>query len=66
MPMKVRELIALIESDGWRPVRTQASHRQYRHPAKLGIVTVAGRPSVDVPPGTFNNVLRQAGLKRRV
>jgi predicted RNA binding protein YcfA (HicA-like mRNA interferase family) len=66
MPMKVRELIALIENDGWRLVRSRGSHRQYRHPEKLGTVTVAGRPSVDVPPGTLNNVLKQAGLKRRV
>jgi len=66
MPMKVRELIALIDSDGWRLVRSRGRHRQYRHPEKLVTVTVAGRPSVDVPPGTLNNVLKQAGLKRRV
>jgi predicted RNA binding protein YcfA (HicA-like mRNA interferase family) len=66
MPMKERELIALIENDGWRLVRSRGSHRQYRHPEKLGTVTVAGRRSVDVPSGTLNNLLRQAGLKRRV
>ena len=40
------------------------SHRQYRHPTKPGIVTVAGHPGVDVPPGTLNSALKQAGLKK--
>ena len=62
-PMKVRELITLIESDGWRQVRQKGSHRQFHHPGKTGTVTVAGKPNVDVPPGTLNSVLKQAGLK---
>ncbi|MCK4659352.1 MAG: type II toxin-antitoxin system HicA family toxin [Phycisphaerae bacterium] len=61
--MKVREVIKLIEADGWINVRTTGSHRQFRHPAKTGIVTVAGKPGVDVPPGTLNSILKQAGLK---
>ncbi len=62
--MKVRDVISLIESDGWVQVRTKGSHRQFRHPTKPGIVTVAGKPGVDVPPGTLNSVLKQAGLKK--
>ena len=62
--MKVRDVISLIESDGWIQVRTKGSHRQFRHPTKPGIVTVAGKPRVDIPPGTLNSVLKQAGLKR--
>ena len=61
--MKVSEVIRLIESDGWNLVRTRGSHRQYKHLQKSGKVTVAGKPSVDVPPGTPNNILKQAGLK---
>ena len=61
--MKVRDIIRLIEADGWRLERTRGSHRQFKHPDKTGIVTVAGHPSVDMPPGTLNNVLKQAGLK---
>lgn len=61
--MKVRDVIRRIEADGWFRVRTQGSHRQYHHPTKPGTVTVAGKPSVDVPPGTLNSILRQAGLK---
>jgi len=61
--MKVRELIQLLESDGWAQVRTRGSHRQFKHPDKAGTVTVAGKLSVDVPPGTLSNALRQADLK---
>ena len=61
--MKVKELIALIEADGWLQVRQKGSHRQFHHPTKAGTVTVSGKPSVDVPPGTLNSMLKQAGLK---
>ncbi|WP_133512834.1 type II toxin-antitoxin system HicA family toxin [Candidatus Thiosymbion oneisti] len=61
--MKVKELIALIEADGWLQVRHKGSHRQFHHPMKSGTVTVSGKLSIDVPPGTLNNVLKQAGLK---
>lgn len=61
--MKVHEVIARIEADGWQLARTRGSHRQYKHPTKPGTVTVAGRPSLDVPPGTLNSILKQAGLK---
>jgi predicted RNA binding protein YcfA (HicA-like mRNA interferase family) len=62
--VKVRELIALIEADGWQQVRTRGSHRQFRHSRKPGTVTVSGKASVDVPPGTLNSVLKQSGLKK--
>ncbi len=61
---KVREAIRLVERDGWELDRTRGSHRQYRHPQKPGTVTIAGRPSKDLAPGTWNNILRQAGLNR--
>ena len=61
--MKVRDLIKLLEQDGWRHVRTKGSHRQYQHQARPGTVTVAGKPSLDVPPGTLNSILKSAGLK---
>jgi predicted RNA binding protein YcfA (HicA-like mRNA interferase family) len=63
MPVKVRELIRVLEKDGWFIVRTRGSHRQLHHPSKAGTVTVAGKPSVEVPPGTLNSILKQAGLK---
>ena len=61
--MKVREILKLIETDGWYLDRTRGSHRQYKHPAKRGLVTVAGKPNDDLAPGTQNSILKQAGLK---
>jgi predicted RNA binding protein YcfA (HicA-like mRNA interferase family) len=61
--MKVSELLGILEQDGWFLVRQQGSHRQFHHAAKSGTVTVAGKPSLDVPRGTLNNILKQAGLK---
>ena len=61
--MKVRDIIARIQADGWTLARTRGSHRHFKHPNKPGIVTVAGHPGVDVPPGTLNSILKQAGLK---
>ncbi len=61
--MKVREIFALIEADGWRLVATRGSHRQYKLPVKAGRVTIAGKPGDDIAPGTLNSVLKQAGLK---
>ncbi|WP_142811819.1 type II toxin-antitoxin system HicA family toxin [Tepidiphilus olei] len=60
--MKVIKLIALLEGDGWIQVRQKGSHCQFRHPTKPGTVTVAGKPSADIPPGTLASVLKQAGL----
>ena len=61
--MKVKEVIKRLEEDGWYCVRTKGSHRQYHHPTKPGTVTVSGKLSDDVRPGTLNSILRQAGLK---
>ena len=53
----------MLEQDGWRLSRTKGSHRQYAHPDKPGVVTVAGKPSDDVAPGTLASILKQGGLK---
>jgi predicted RNA binding protein YcfA (HicA-like mRNA interferase family) len=63
--MKVREAIRLIEQDGWFQAATRGSHRQYKHPNKPGRVTIAGKPSDDLAPGTWNSILKQAGLKEQ-
>jgi len=65
MPLKVREVIRLIERDGWYAVRVTGSHRQFHHPRKPGTVTISGNAGVDMPKGTLKSVLRQAGLKER-
>jgi predicted RNA binding protein YcfA (HicA-like mRNA interferase family) len=56
--VKVRELISLIESDGWVLARVTGSHRQFHHPNQPGTVTIAGQAGTDVPPGTLNSVLK--------
>lgn len=62
--MKVREVLELLAEDGWEVVRTRGSHRQLKHPAKPGRVTVAGKPSDDLHPKTTASILRQAGLRQ--
>ncbi len=61
--MKIRELIKLLEKDGWKQVRMKGSHRQYHHLTKKGTVTVAGKPGADIPPGTLASIFKQADLK---
>jgi predicted RNA binding protein YcfA (HicA-like mRNA interferase family) len=62
--MKVRDVIRLIEADGWSFHRQRGSHRQYKHPTKPGKVTVAGQPSDEMAPGTLGSIFRQAGIDR--
>ena len=54
----------MLQDDGWRLVATKGSHRQFTHGSKLGRVTVPGKPSDDLAPGTLNSILKQAGLKK--
>ncbi|MDA2934078.1 type II toxin-antitoxin system HicA family toxin [Acidobacteria bacterium AH-259-D05] len=61
--MKVREILKMLEQDGWYRVRTKGSHRQFKHSIKPGTVTVVGKVSLDLPPGTLSSILKQAGLK---
>jgi predicted RNA binding protein YcfA (HicA-like mRNA interferase family) len=63
MPRKVRDMIKLIEQDGWSLDRTRGSHRQFKHSSKRGLVTIAGKPGDDIARGTENSILKQAGLK---
>jgi predicted RNA binding protein YcfA (HicA-like mRNA interferase family) len=62
--MKVRDVIKLIEADGWYLVVTKGSHRQYKHSTKAGRVTIAGHPSHDLAPGTLNSIFKQAQIKK--
>lgn len=61
--MKIREVIRVIEGDGWYIVATHGSHRQYKHPFKPGRVTIAGNLNHEIAPGTLNSILKQAKLK---
>jgi predicted RNA binding protein YcfA (HicA-like mRNA interferase family) len=62
VPLKVGEIIKLLEADGWYLHRTRGSHRQYRHPTKPGLATVAGKPSDTLHPRTEKSILNQAGI----
>jgi len=62
--VKIRDVIKMLEDDGWSVVRQRSSHRQFKHASKPGLVTVAGKPGDDLAPGTLNSVLKQAGLKQ--
>jgi predicted RNA binding protein YcfA (HicA-like mRNA interferase family) len=61
--MKIRDIIKLIEDDGWYLIATRGSHRQYKHPIKPGRVTIAGHLGDDLAQGTLNSILKQAKLK---
>jgi predicted RNA binding protein YcfA (HicA-like mRNA interferase family) len=62
--MKVSEILRMLQDDGWYLVTTRGSHRQFKHGVKSGRVTVPGKPSDDLAPGTLNSILKQAGLKK--
>ena len=62
--MKVKQLIKILENEGWYLARTCGSHRQFKHLRKTGVVTIAGKFNHDLAPGTQNSILKQAGLKK--
>jgi predicted RNA binding protein YcfA (HicA-like mRNA interferase family) len=62
--MKVRDVIKMIEWDGWKQIRQSGSHRQFRHAIKPGLVTIAGHESADMPPGTLKSIMKQAGITK--
>jgi predicted RNA binding protein YcfA (HicA-like mRNA interferase family) len=62
--MKVRDILRLIENDGWRFRSQKGSHRQFVHPVKTGRVTLAGKPGDDIHPKTLGDVLRQAKIEK--
>jgi predicted RNA binding protein YcfA (HicA-like mRNA interferase family) len=62
--MKVRDVLRLLNDDGWYLAASEGSHRQFKHPTKAGRVTVPGKRNDDLPHGTLNSILKQAGLKK--
>ena len=63
MPMKVREVIRLLEKNGWVEMRSKGSHRHFKHPNQAYVVTVPGNDGMELAPGTLNAILKKAGLK---
>ena len=62
--MKVSDILRVLDTDGWYLTSTRGSHRQFKHSTKPGRVTVAGKPSDELAPGTLNSILKQSGLKK--
>ncbi|MCE9584213.1 MAG: type II toxin-antitoxin system HicA family toxin [Planctomycetes bacterium] len=62
--MKVREVVRLLESNGWVLVRTRGSHRQFKRPGQAAVVTVPGNSGHELAPGTLQSILKVSGLKR--
>ena len=62
---KVRDAITQIEDAGWELARVRGSHRQYRHASRPGLVTIAGKPSDTLHPGTWASIMKQAGLRKQ-
>lgn len=64
MAKKVREVIKMLEDDGWYLNRQSGSHKQYKHPTKQGTVTVTDHgKGRDIDDFVYNSILKQAGLK---
>ncbi len=63
--MKVKEIIDIIEKDGWYLARQKGSHKQYKHPTKKGLVTIAGHKlSDEVATGTLSSIYKQAQIEK--
>jgi predicted RNA binding protein YcfA (HicA-like mRNA interferase family) len=63
--VKVRDVTRLVESDGWRHVRTTGSHRHYKHSLKPNVVTIPGHPGDELPKGTLKSILKAADLEAK-
>ena len=62
--MKVSNILRMLREDGWYLASTRGSHRQFKHLSKPGRVTVVGKPSDDLAPGTLISILKQSGMKK--
>jgi predicted RNA binding protein YcfA (HicA-like mRNA interferase family) len=62
--MKIRDIIKIIQADGWIIVHQKGSHRQYKHPDKKGRITIAGHPGDELAVGTLNSIFKQAGIDK--
>lgn len=61
--MKVRDVLKILQNDGWEITRTKGSHRILKHAQKSGIVVVAGQPNKDIATGTLKSIWKQAELE---
>jgi predicted RNA binding protein YcfA (HicA-like mRNA interferase family) len=62
--VKVREIVRILQNDGWFQVRMKGSHRHFKHNLKTGLVTVPGNPGKELAKGTLGSIFKQAGLNK--
>lgn len=62
--MKIRDVLKLIEADGWYRVKSKGGHRQFKHLTKPGRVTISGHPNDDLGPDTLSSIFKQASLSK--
>jgi predicted RNA binding protein YcfA (HicA-like mRNA interferase family) len=62
MPMKVREVIYLLQKRGWVLMRIRGSHRNFKHPQHPDVITVPGNDGQELAPGTLKDILKKAKL----
>ncbi|MBO5408888.1 MAG: type II toxin-antitoxin system HicA family toxin [Clostridia bacterium] len=56
-----REVIKILQEDGWYLVAIEGSHHQFKHDVKQGKVTIK-HPCKDIPPKTLKSIGKQAGI----
>lgn len=61
--MKVRDVVRMIEKQGWVLVRTRGSQRQYKHPERRGVVTIPGNLNSDLAVGTLRSILKATRIQ---
>ncbi|MBF0307861.1 MAG: type II toxin-antitoxin system HicA family toxin [Alphaproteobacteria bacterium] len=59
-----REVIRRIEADGWHLVNVEGSHHQFKHPTKVGRLTIK-HPTKDMTIGVVKDIEKKTGLKLR-
>jgi predicted RNA binding protein YcfA (HicA-like mRNA interferase family) len=64
--MKVRDVLNVLDEDGWFVARTRGSHRVMKHASKPGIVVVPGHMADEVAPGTLKSIRDQAQLRGKL
>lgn len=63
--MKVQEILQIIQTDGWYIIDEKGSFRQFKHPRKIGRITITGNLNYDFDSDAINSILLQAGLQGR-
>ena len=61
--MKVREVLKILDADGWKCVHIRGSHRIMQHQSKSGIIVVPGNLGDEIPKGTLHAIFKQAQLE---